>query len=157
MQQESNHQKVLLFARILSRIVLLFILAEIVLLPLRSTIVDAYAGFLAKLGITGVRISWECTAVDETLLVLIAVLLWRITKCTVAGAVLSALAVQAFNVIRIAVLSVYPDPLLHEILFRAGGYIVVVTAVAVTLLTCEKFYKAGNPIRDDRHGRRRRT
>ncbi len=111
---------------------------------------------MTRVGVINANISWECTAIDETLLVLIAILLWRRCICTTVGASLSALAVQVFNVLRIVVLSAYPDPLLHELLFRIGGYFVVIVAVSITLLACEKFYKKGNPIRGEGHGRRGR-
>ncbi len=138
MPGSGNHQKVVLFARTLAIIVVAFVALSFALLPFRGPILSFYAALIAWLGAKNVAVAWECTGLDETVLAVIAILAWRRNRCTYAGALLAALAIQIYNVIRILILSAYPDPLLHEILFRLGGYVVILGAVYAVMRICQR-------------------
>ena len=138
MPGDGNHQKVVLFARSLAIIVVSFVALSFALMPFRPAILSFYAALIAWLGAGNVAIAWECTGLDETILAVVAILAWRRNRCTYAGAALSALAIQIYNVLRITILSAYPNPLLHEILFRLGGYIVILGAVYAVMKWCQR-------------------
>jgi len=110
----------------LFKTVITFLSLEAILYPFRQMITEAFRGILQGRIPAGFDVSWECTALDEVLL-LTSALWWsgRSVKERVRKIMIGATAVEAYNVIRILVLAQFPDRVLHDILFRWGGFFAI--------------------------------
>ncbi len=125
----------------LAKTVASFVALELLLLPFREGITAALQNLLYSFLPHSFQISWECTALDEVLL-LSSAIWWaggereeRIRRIGIGAA-----AVEAYNLMRIAVLAYYPSETLHTILFRWGGFLLI---VALFYLFENKEYKQG--------------
>lgn len=121
--------------------VITFLFLEVLLLPFRQIIVDWFRGALGGRIPPNFSIVWECTAVDEVLL-LASAIWWsggkrgeRLKKILIGSAV-----VEVYNAFRILVLVQFPDRLLHDILFRWGGFVVI---IGTYYILCRQEYKHG--------------
>lgn len=110
----------------LAKTLITFLLLEALLFPFRQAITGAFAAVLHGWIPESFGVSWECTALDEVLL-LASALWWsggsareRAVKIMTGTAV-----VEAYNVARILLLARFPHPLLHDVLFRWGGFLVI--------------------------------
>ncbi len=127
-----------------ARVVLTLLLLEIVTMPARGYITETLQALLYRVLPNNFKISWECTALDEVFL-LAAALWWTVwpetkgcplksrLRITMGPIIVGTAMVELYNVLRIAILAYHPDPLLHTVLFRVGGYIVVLLTYWVLL------------------------
>ncbi len=122
----------------LTEVLTIFLAMEVATLPLRPLIQSAMQNALYAVLPHNFRIDWACTGVDEVLLLSAAIIAatdgWRKRAKRI---IVGALLVELYNIIRIAVLSLYPSEVLHEILFRWGGLIVILAVFY--LLTCKEY------------------
>ncbi len=119
-----------------ARVVITLLALEIITLPLRPVVTETLQNVLYNVLPDTFHISWECTALDEVFLLASAVwwALWPRTngrtmgdriKGVIVPIIAGTFVVELYNIIRIAILAYHPDPTLHTVLFRAGGYLVV--------------------------------
>ncbi len=106
----------------LLRGILLFLLLELFTLPLRETLTGAFR----KLIPSPYLAVWECTGFDEVFLLVSFLLalpgdLKKKAKVSIVGTVL----LEAFNLLRIYLVVLTGSKLLHDILFRIGGFLLV--------------------------------
>gem|GEM_PF-3684616 len=114
------------FLRALAKILAPFLALEIIISPFRQKIAE-WANSMAHAIIPGnYTIVWACTGIDELLLLASAIAAtptsWR-TK--LAGFFVMAAVFEGYNALRIWITTAHPDPLLHDVLFRWGGFLLV--------------------------------
>jgi exosortase/archaeosortase family protein len=102
--------------------VVIFLFLEILLLPLRSPIVSLLQSYLPA-GFTAV---WPCTGLDEVLLFLSFLFPYPSRRSKLLPALLGVLIIEAYNVLRILIVIKTSSPLLHDLLFRWGGFLLVI-------------------------------
>lgn len=106
----------------LLRGVLLFLLLEVLTFPFRETITRLFEGLIPSPYLA----VWECTGLDEVfLLVSFLLALPGDLKKKTTASVLGTLLLEAFNLFRIYIVVITGNKLLHDVLFRAGGFLVV--------------------------------
>ena len=135
---ESTTEKALEF---LFKTLGLFLLLELLTLPFRQNIVAALETTLYSFLPKTFVVEWACTGLDEVFL-LASALWWSVesNRERVKKVVLGALAIEAYNIIRIAVLAYVPNEVLHDILFRWGGFVAILLTYYLLL---GKAYKGG--------------
>lgn len=113
----------------LFKTVVTFLLLEILVFPLRPIITKTVQIVLYAFLPNNFEVSWECTALDEVFL-LSAALWWSggSRKIKMKRVFIGALIIEIYNLIRIAILAYYPNELLHDILFRWGGFLTILGA-----------------------------
>ena len=106
----------------LLRGVLLFLLLEVLTFPFRETITRLFEGLIPSPYLA----VWECTGLDEAfLLVSFLLALPGDPKKKATASVLGTLLLEAFNLFRIYIVVNTGSKLLHDVLFRIGGFLVV--------------------------------
>ena len=101
--------------------VLLLIVLELIFLPFRGLIVEMIERVLPP----GYSAVWACTGLDEVFLYVSFVLAYPSGKKKLPYLVLGTLAIELYNALRIYITLLHPDPFLHEVLFRWGGFLLV--------------------------------
>ncbi len=114
------------FLRALAKILAPFLAVEAIITPFRQKIAE-WANGIAHAIIPGkYQIVWACTGIDELILLASAIAVtptgWK-TKA--AGFLATAVLFEGYNVLRIWITASHPDPFLHDVLFRWGGFILV--------------------------------
>ena len=119
----------------------LFLLLELVTLLLRPYVVAALESLLYSFLPKTFVVEWACTGLDEVFL-LSSALWWsvknrieRIKKILLGSAIL-----EVYNLARIVILAYLPSPTLHDILFRWGGFLLI---LLVYYFLLDKEYKQG--------------
>jgi len=105
----------------LLRGLLYFLLLELLFLPLRESITALISPLIPE----GFSVGWECTALDEVFLFVAFVLAFPSEKNKLPVILVGVFLIELYNIIRIIVLVNRPDPFLHELLFRWGGFLLV--------------------------------
>ena len=107
----------------LLRGLIIFLILELLTYPLREPILDLLKGILPPPYV----FSWECTGLDEVfLLISFIYALPGERKKKIRAIVLSSLLFEIFNVLRIILVVQTNNMFLHDVLFRVGGFLVVV-------------------------------
>ena len=125
----------------LFKTLLLFLALELVTLPLRPYIVAALGSFLYAFLPKTFTVEWACTGLDEVFL-LASALWWSVKKKEerikkiIAGTIL----LEVYNLARIVILAYVPNETLHDILFRWGGFLII---LLIYYLLLDKEYKQG--------------
>jgi len=119
----------------------LFLLLELVTLPLRPYIVAALESFLYSFLPKTFTVEWACTGLDEVFL-LASALWWSVKNRTerIRKILLGSAILEIYNLARIAILAYVPDEVLHDILFRWGGFLLI---LLIYYLLLDKEYKQG--------------
>ncbi len=99
--------------------VVIFLLLETLFLPLRETL----TGWLVLP--EGFYSVWECTALDETFLFIAFIVSYPSRKNKLLPLLLGVTLIQLYNGFRIFVVLMTGDPFLHDILFRAGTFLLL--------------------------------
>ncbi len=130
----------------LLRGVLLFLFLELLTLPLRGPL----TGLLGSLLPPGFGAVWECTGLDEVFLFLSFLLAYPAPlKQKKRFLLLGPLVIELYNALRIALVVYTNSPLLHDILFRWGGFLLVLFLFYVS------FRSISSPQRPSRRPSRR--
>lgn len=113
----------------LFRTLALFLALELIFYPLRPYIVSSVRSALYAFLPRTFEVVWECTGLDEVFL-LASAIWWSVKerKRRVKKIIVGAAILEAYNLGRIVFLAYNPNPFLHEILFRWGGFLVVLAA-----------------------------
>lgn len=113
----------------LFRTLALFLALELIFYPFRQYIVGSVRSALYAFLPRTFEVVWECTGLDEVFL-LASAIWWSVKerKRRVKKIIVGAAILEAYNLGRIVFLAYNPNPFLHEILFRWGGFLVVLAA-----------------------------
>ncbi len=114
------------FLGALAKILAPFLAVEAILTPFKDQIASKINDAAHSVLPGNYEIVWACTGIDEVVLLASAIAGSPGTaKQKAAGILLTAAAFEAYNALRIYITSSHPDPLLHSILFRWGGFVLV--------------------------------
>ncbi|HIP74119.1 MAG TPA: exosortase/archaeosortase family protein [Euryarchaeota archaeon] len=121
-----HEKKIFLALEFLFKTVFTFLFLEALLYPYRQPITEAFSEILRGKISGNYSVVWECTAIDEVLL-LASALWWSggPIRERVVSILLGAAAVWLYNVARIVILAHYPNQTLHDVLFRWGGFVII--------------------------------
>ncbi len=119
-------EKVEEFLRALAKILAPFLALEILVTPFKSSIAG-WANTVAHAIIPGkYTIIWACTGIDELVLLASAIAVTPTDlKTKLMGFLVAAALFEGYNALRIWITAAHPVPLLHDVLFRWGGFLLV--------------------------------
>jgi exosortase/archaeosortase family protein len=139
-----------LFVRALALILIPFLAVEIVLTPFKQTLAKHIDLWMHKILPGNYRVIWACTGIDEVLLLWMAILATPAPRKTkIVGGTVATILFEIYNVLRMWVVTAHPDPVLHDVLFRWGGFLLVL----LLFLAYVKYYKIRTRLVE--HGRRK--
>ena len=128
-------------AKAVLRIVGAYVALELAILPFRQEILHSISEYIHNMVPGTYDIVWPCTAVDEILLLTAATLATPTNiGAKIAWSVVGSLIIWAYNVARISLTLKYMSPFLHDILFRLGGFVLVL-GIYWAFLESNKRYK----------------
>ncbi len=107
-------------SKFLFTFVVTFTLIELILFPFR----EAFVKYLDERLPEGFYATWECTAFDTNALFTAYIISLPSKRSKLNALILGNSIIQLYNGFRIWFVLLNPDPLLHDIVFRAGMVLV---------------------------------
>ncbi len=105
----------------IARVVTTIVLLELLTLPFRPLVEELLSPYIPE----GFVMAWECTGIDESIVVFSAVYHAR----GLGNALKGVAIVELYNVLRVITIILFPSPFLHDLLFRLGGFLVIVLTI----------------------------
>ena len=114
------------FLRAVAKILGPFLIAEAIITPFKDKIAAWIDVHIHNIIPGNYHIIWACTGIDEVILLSSAIFATPAPpKKKIIGFALATAIFEAYNVLRIWITSNHPNPLLHDVLFRWGGFTLV--------------------------------